>query len=158
MLRALTLRQMRGSVTADGVLDNIERALDLGERPGFVMLFLEEGPPLVPLLNAVFAGDAPARTKGYARKLLLAFAAAGTADAETCLRSGEGLVEPLTAREAEVLALIASGDNNQTIADKLFISVRTVKKHVSNIFGKLNVSSRTQAVAQSRGLGLLPPD
>jgi LuxR family maltose regulon positive regulatory protein len=58
----------------------------------------------------------------------------------------------------EVLRLIAAGDTNQTIADKLFISVRTVKKHSSNVFSKLNVNSRTQAVARARELGLLPID
>jgi LuxR family maltose regulon positive regulatory protein len=58
----------------------------------------------------------------------------------------------------EVLQLIASGDSNKTIADKLVITVRTVKKHNSNIYGKLNVSSRVQAVARARQLGLLPTD
>jgi LuxR family maltose regulon positive regulatory protein len=58
----------------------------------------------------------------------------------------------------EVLALIAAGDSNQTIADKLVITVRTVKKHTSNIIGKLNVGNRTQAAARARELGLLPMD
>jgi LuxR family maltose regulon positive regulatory protein len=65
------------------------------------------------------------------------------------------LVEPLTARELEVLQLIADGDSNQAIADKLVITVSAVKKHAGNIFGKLNVSSRTQAVARARELRLL---
>ena len=66
-----------------------------------------------------------------------------------------GLVEPLTAREMEVLALLAAGDSNQTIADKLVITVRTVKKHTSNIYGKLNATSRIHAVTRARELGLL---
>ena len=69
-----------------------------------------------------------------------------------------GLVEPLTSRELEVLRLIATGDSNRTIADKLVITVSAVKKHTGNIFGKLNVNSRTQALARARQLGLLPAD
>jgi LuxR family maltose regulon positive regulatory protein len=65
------------------------------------------------------------------------------------------LVEPLTQRELEVLHLIADGLKNQEIADRLVISVATVKRHVTNIHGKLSVSRRTQAVAQAQKLGLL---
>ncbi|HEX7975512.1 MAG TPA: LuxR C-terminal-related transcriptional regulator, partial [Anaerolineales bacterium] len=68
------------------------------------------------------------------------------------------LVEALTHRELEVLGHIAAGDSNQTIAEKLVITISAVKKHTSNIFGKLNVNSRTQAVARARQLGLLPAD
>ena len=65
------------------------------------------------------------------------------------------LVEPLSEREREVLTLIAQGLSNQQIADALIVSVGTVKKHLNNIFGKLAVESRTQAVARARALGLL---
>jgi len=58
----------------------------------------------------------------------------------------------------EVLELLAAGDSNQAIAEKLVITVRTVKKHTSNIYGKLNVNSRFQAIAQARERGLLPTD
>jgi LuxR family maltose regulon positive regulatory protein len=68
------------------------------------------------------------------------------------------LIEPLTAREMEVLRLIAEGDSNRTIAEKLVITVSAVKKHTGNIFGKLNVNSRTQAVARARQLRLLPAE
>lgn len=66
------------------------------------------------------------------------------------------LVEPLTPRELEVLRLIADGLSNQEIADNLIISVGTVKFYTSQIYGKLNVGSRTQAVARARQLGMLP--
>ena len=65
------------------------------------------------------------------------------------------LLEPLSARELEVLHLIAGGASNEEIAARLFIAVSTVKRHASNIFGKLNVSNRTQAVARARETGLL---
>jgi LuxR family maltose regulon positive regulatory protein len=65
------------------------------------------------------------------------------------------LVEPLSERELEVLRLIADGLSNAEIADRLIIAHGTVKRHINNIYGKLGVRSRTQAVARSRGLGLL---
>ncbi len=68
------------------------------------------------------------------------------------------MVESLTARELEVLRLIAEGHSNGAIAKKLVITVSAVKKHTSNIFGKLNVNSRTQAVARARQLKLIPLD
>jgi LuxR family maltose regulon positive regulatory protein len=65
------------------------------------------------------------------------------------------LVEPLSEREIEVLQLIAQGLGNKEIARRLFLSVNTVKVHTYNIYGKLNVHSRTQAVARARALGIL---
>ena len=68
------------------------------------------------------------------------------------------MIEPLTAREMEVLQLIAAGDSNQAIAERLVITVSAVKKHSGNIYAKLNVNSRTQAIVRARALGLLPAD
>jgi len=65
------------------------------------------------------------------------------------------LAEPLSEREIEVLRLLASGVSNQEIADRLIVAVNTVKRHVSNIMGKLGVENRTQAVAKARAIGLL---
>jgi len=64
-------------------------------------------------------------------------------------------VEPLTTRELEVLRLLADGASNDEIAQRLIISLGTVKKHIANIFGKLAAQSRTQAVARARALKLL---
>ncbi len=68
------------------------------------------------------------------------------------------LVEPLSERELEILGLIAQGASNQAIADRLVITVGTTKWHLSNIYSKLGVRSRTQALARARALGLLTPD
>jgi DNA-binding CsgD family transcriptional regulator len=65
------------------------------------------------------------------------------------------LIEPLTVREQEVLGLIVDGLSNQAIADRLLLSLGTVKAYTSVIYGKLGVNSRTQAVAQARRLNLL---
>ncbi len=68
------------------------------------------------------------------------------------------LVETLTPREQEVLELLYAGDSNQSIANKLVITVKTVKKHTGNIFGKLGVTSQAQAMVKARQNGLLQKD
>ena len=62
----------------------------------------------------------------------------------------------LTQREVEVLQLIAEGKSNQEIASALFVSLNTVKTHISNLFSKLEVQRRTQAVQKARALKLIP--
>lgn len=69
--------------------------------------------------------------------------------------TGQPLPEPLTERELEVLGLMAEGLSNQEIAARLFIAVSTVKSYVNRIFGKLDVQSRTRAVAEARRLRLV---
>jgi LuxR family maltose regulon positive regulatory protein len=65
------------------------------------------------------------------------------------------LIEQLTSRELEVLAMLAAGRSNQGIASHLVISLDTVKKHVSHLMGKLGAANRTEAVARGRELGLI---
>ena len=67
-----------------------------------------------------------------------------------------GMAEPLTGRELEVLRLIAAGRSNQRIARELFVSLDTVKKHVTHLLGKLGAANRTEAAARARQLGLIP--
>ena len=67
-----------------------------------------------------------------------------------------GLVEPLTARELEVLAILATGKSNHAIANELVVSLDTVKKHVTHVLDKLGAANRTQAVARARELSLIP--
>jgi LuxR family maltose regulon positive regulatory protein len=74
---------------------------------------------------------------------------------ETVLKRSDKLIEAITRREQEVLDLIAAGLSNQEIADELVISVATVKRHTVNIYGKLGVNRRTQAVATARALAIL---
>jgi LuxR family maltose regulon positive regulatory protein len=66
------------------------------------------------------------------------------------------LIEPLSERELEVLQLISEGLTNREIASRLFLALNTVKAHSRNIYGKLGVHSRMQAVARARALGILP--
>jgi LuxR family maltose regulon positive regulatory protein len=133
----------------------LERALTLAEPEGFVRIFVREGPPMAHLLyQAVTRGIAP----DYARRLLAAFPVLEP-DQTASLRKEtpqSKLVEPLSEREREVLELISEGLTNPEIASRLYLSLNTVKVHTRNIYGKLNVHSRTQAVARSQALGLLP--
>jgi LuxR family maltose regulon positive regulatory protein len=68
------------------------------------------------------------------------------------------LIDQLTSRELEVLAMLAAGRSNQGIASQLVISLDTVKKHVSHLMGKLGAANRTEAVARGRELGLIDGD
>ena len=86
----------------------------------------------------------------YAIRSYYAFEKSGDKLIEMPLSKNDQLIEQMTEREMEVMNLLAAGKSNQEIADELFITVRTVKKHTSNIYGKLNVASRTQAIAHAR--------
>jgi LuxR family maltose regulon positive regulatory protein len=88
-----------------------------------------------------------ARPRGYVRVL---------ADAGVLPDyGGDGLPDPLTAREFEVLRLLATGVPNQGIADQLYVTLDTVKKHVTHVLAKLGAANRTEAVARARQLGLI---
>ncbi len=98
--------------------------------------------------------EQPARLP-QARPLLAAFPPRPEAAQLPSFPSSPALVEQLNERELEVLRLVAAGQSNSAIAASLIIAIGMVKKHLSNIFGKLAVGSRTQAVARARELGLL---
>jgi ATP/maltotriose-dependent transcriptional regulator MalT len=68
--------------------------------------------------------------------------------------STELMAEPLSEREREVLQWLSAGASNREIAGRLYITENTVKRHIYNIFGKLNVSNRTQAALQAYRLGI----
>ncbi len=151
-LQALA-HEAQGDIPA--ALAPLERALVLGEPEGYVRIFVDEGQPMARLLyEALSLGIAP----DYVRQLLAAFPCAEpeqTASLKT-QASKSDLIEPLSERELEVLQLIAEGLTNPEIASRLFLALNTVKGHTRNIYGKLNVHSRTQAIARAQALGLLP--
>ncbi len=131
------------------------KTLGLAEPEGFVRVFADEGPPMKALLGAVARQVDSIRLKTYVAGLLDASRGSPATATTSSQGPAPGQVERLTPRELQVLQLIAAGNSNQSIADKLVITVSAVKKHTSNVFGKLSVGSRTQALARARELGLL---
>jgi DNA-binding CsgD family transcriptional regulator len=79
----------------------------------------------------------------------------GDTKLNTRQQANQALLDPLTDRELEVLDLVAAGLSNRDIAERLVVSVGTVKVHIRHIYNKLDVSSRTQAIAQASGLNLI---
>jgi LuxR family maltose regulon positive regulatory protein len=136
-------------------MDTLERALNLAEPSGFFRIFVDEGPSMARILyEALDLGIAP----NYVRRLLAAFPIdkPEQVDPPESRVSQSDYVEPLSEREIEILHLIAEGLTNPEIANRLFLSLHTVKTHTRNIYGKLGVHNRTEAVARARVVGLLP--
>ena len=142
----------------------LAEALTLACPQGYVRVFADEGPPMGALLGRLVAahraGQAPARGVPLSclARLVQAFDAkpAAPGPGRGAASAVPGLVEPLTGRELEVLEMLAAGTPNQAIATELFVTLSTVKKHVSHILGKLGAANRTEAVARARELGLIP--
>jgi LuxR family maltose regulon positive regulatory protein len=126
----------------------LERALTLAETEGRVRVFLDGGQPMARLL--LRAKKHGVRVT-YVGELLSAMRHAAAMPAPAV----QPLIEPLTRRELEVLQLIEAGRSNRAIAGELVISVATLKRHISNIYSKLGVGSRTQALAAGRELRLI---
>jgi LuxR family maltose regulon positive regulatory protein len=141
VLKALAQRAL-GDISAG--LESLGRALALAEPEGYVLIFVDAGAPMRDLLRRAIADGI---SGAYARRLVSAFDRAQPASA-TAWFAVAGLAEPLTARELEILRLIAAGMRNQEIADQLVISLSTVKRHIANTYGKLGVDHRTEAVAR----------
>jgi LuxR family transcriptional regulator, maltose regulon positive regulatory protein len=168
IIQASTLQALALHAGGDqaGALAALAEALTLGAPEGYLGIFLDEGPPMAALLRELLVSRrqgqvalAEAVPREYLARLVEAFEQAGLPVRPPVGRAGvvvAGLVEPLTAREVEVLRLLAAGAPNRAIAEQLVVSLETVKKHLSHLFDKLGVANRTQAVARARELGLLP--
>jgi LuxR family maltose regulon positive regulatory protein len=137
----------QGTKVMDQAVARLEKALSLARTERYVRTFLDEGKGMAKLLHLAKARGIETE---YATELLSAM---GEADGRP-QTPAQLLVEPLTTREVEVLKLIEAGCSNQAIADKLVISIATVKRHISNIYAKLGAQSRTQAVSIGKELRL----
>ena len=140
---------------AASAVAELQSALALAESGGLIMIFVSKGKPVADLLEEMIAAKKRVHdphqagfSLSYAKKILSAFKA-------TTPPKIEGLMDPISERELEVLQLIAAGLSNREIADKLFISLNTVKTHTKNINSKLDVNSRIKAVARAKELKLI---
>jgi LuxR family transcriptional regulator, maltose regulon positive regulatory protein len=147
-------------------LSLLQHALALAEPEGYVRIFLDEGSNMMQLLREAAAREIMPRQglPNYTDKLLAAFEAEkqnseDKPDLPPAIpkghRDGEPLIEPLSQRELKILQLIAQGLSNREIGERLFLALDTVKGHNRKIFDKLQVQSRTEAIARARALGLL---
>jgi ATP/maltotriose-dependent transcriptional regulator MalT len=141
------------------------RLLALTEPEGYIRVYLDAGEPMQRLLQSLVdpphdrENDLPPSSVAFVSKLLAAWGKAESTE-QRAERSStafsafssqlSALPEPLTPREQQVLRLLLAGASNQEIASELVISLATVKKHVSNLLGKLGVASRAQAIARAR--------
>ncbi len=144
-LQALALEALGETAKA---ITTMKRALTLAEPEGYIRLFIDEGPPMAKLLRLVIAqGILPT----YVGQLQASFMPAVSEQAV----SPQALIDPLTERELTVLQLMAAGLSNQAIADELVLALGTVARYTNNIFTKLNVRNRTQAILRAKVLGLI---
>jgi LuxR family maltose regulon positive regulatory protein len=144
ILQAL-LYETQGDISC--ALEPLEHALRLAEPEGYVRIFADEGAPMVRLLSEA---KAQGITPEYVGKLLDAFG-----ETEYKMPMNQPLIEPLSEREQEILSLIANGLKNKEIAEQMVISLNTVLYHTKNIYNKLGVNKRTQAVLKAQELRLL---
>jgi LuxR family maltose regulon positive regulatory protein len=157
ILESLALQDQGDETQA---LATLERALSLAQPEGYVRIFLDFGMQIAELLKMAAARGIEVE---YVSKLLSALRKEHEDESQSGKLSlmpaashlFQPLVEPLSDRELEVLDLLANGLSNKQIAKTLVISVGTVKKHLKNIYGKLGVHSRTEAVARGRDIDIL---
>jgi LuxR family maltose regulon positive regulatory protein len=158
VLQSMALEKLRRS---DEALTALEEAVSLAEPAGWVRPFVELGSPMADLLRRLLRQNVAVE---YVNKLLAAFGDFETKPVQDASESEshlvtparlQPLVEPLTNRELDILDLLAQRFQNKEIADKLFISPETVKTHLNNIYQKLNVTNRRNAVEKAKSMGIL---
>jgi len=134
-------------------------AINIAAPEQYLRVFIDEGSKLKPLLttlcgkNNTSIDDINTSASIFRQKLALKFGI--TSDSESENLTSASLIEPITPKELSILKLLNAGKSNQSIADSMFITIGTVKWHLHNIFGKLGVKNRTQAIAKARAFGLI---
>jgi LuxR family maltose regulon positive regulatory protein len=146
-LKALLLA---GNEDLDGALASLKQAMEAGEPEGYVRTFVDLGQQMAGLLKQAVEHDIQPE---YASFLLTQFEQPDKLQADH--KPQQDLIEPLSDRELEVLSLLTTHLSGPEIAAQLHISHNTFKTHTKNIYGKLEVQSRNQAVKNARELGLL---
>ncbi len=153
LIEILVLKALGHDAHGDiqSALETLERALTLAEPEGYVQIFVDEGQPMANLLNEAAKQNIQ---PDYSRKLLAAFKSKIAVDVTQQIQQ---LIEPLSARELEVLKLVALGLTNRQIGERLFLALDTVKGYNRKIYSKLGVKNRTQAVQKAVSLKINSP-
>jgi LuxR family maltose regulon positive regulatory protein len=146
LLRALAAR---GAGNVAKAIDLLAKAVKLAEPEGYIRVFVDLGAPMAALLKEAIPRGI---NSSYIRKLLTEFERKQRPVNTTAYQP---MVEPLTERELEVLRLLADGLSNEEIAKTLVLTVSTIKSHAHNIYAKLGVRTRTQAIKRAVSLNLL---
>lgn len=151
-IQTLTLlaRVQEADGMADAARDTLREALNMAEPLGHIRTFADHGPSLATLLSRVRSSGGVSRS--YVDRLIAACGAAPPSETASLVAER---ASPLSQRELEVLRHIQDGLSNREIAEALFVTVGTVKRHTNSIYSKLDVGSRTQALARARTLNLL---
>jgi LuxR family maltose regulon positive regulatory protein len=155
-LRALAL-EMQGEAAAAVVA--LRQAVELARPGGFIRVFVDLGSPMRTMLLRLDRQGFAAET---VRRILAAFPEPqekiATGDVGSRSRAANArLVEPLTDRELDVLSLLRERLSNKEIASQLVLSTTTVKRYTANLYAKLGVNKRRDAVVEAEALGILPP-
>ncbi|MEM9655675.1 MAG: LuxR C-terminal-related transcriptional regulator [Actinomycetota bacterium] len=158
LLEIEALRALALAATNDhAALDTLKVSVDLAAPSGYIRVFADEGPQMADLIEQLQLRSANRAGGDQAMLEAIATACRARARSDAEGRSpNEELVVPLTERELEVLAQLVEGKPNKQISDELFISLNTVKKHVTHIFDKLGVTNRTEATVRAREINLIP--
>jgi LuxR family maltose regulon positive regulatory protein len=153
MIELLILQSLvqQGKSQSRQAEETLAGALKIAEPEGYFRIFVDEGPALASLLYQLVADETSSAFAGEILKALRI----QEVDSQEKDFSQSGLIEPLSNREIEVLQCLAEGLSNREIALELTISLSTVKTHTRNIYSKLGVASRTQAIAQAKVFGII---
>lgn len=139
----------------DRALQRLNAALTMAKHEGFIRLFVDEGKPMLELLTEAAARRIEPDYTDFLLSNMRDEQKLEDFFALHCYNRSQPFVDSLSERKLEVLQLIAQGLSNQQISDRLFLALSTVKGYNRNIFDKLQVKRRTEAIARARELGLI---
>jgi LuxR family maltose regulon positive regulatory protein len=163
LINVLALQAMLNNALGDepAALATLERAIIMAEAGGFIRIFLDLGPKMAVLLQQLAERDVASK---YIGSLLAASQesesglltdSSGHQPVDIAASNDPTLLESLSNRELDVLSLLSQRLSNKEVSGKLFISPETVKRHTINLYKKLDVHTRREAVDKAVSLGIL---
>jgi ATP/maltotriose-dependent transcriptional regulator MalT len=151
----LTAMALHSTAKPDHALQMLREGLAYSKVQGFRRIFVDEGNPMQELLERFRIQDPQSSLSEFILDLLSMFPAGQVFHSKNIKETNLGLVEPLSNRELEILQLVCQGLSNREIARQLFLSSGTVKAYIHNIYGKLGVRDRPQAIVKANLIGLV---